>query len=85
MTSVAVVMDGGPERAETTVDALGHAAGHLGIELDTTVVATDRLQRFDVAGADGVVIGPGSPYRRMDLVLEAIRTARERGLPLVGT
>ncbi|MDH3704993.1 MAG: hypothetical protein OES57_02950 [Acidimicrobiia bacterium] len=85
MSRIAVVMDGGPERAETTVDALGHAAAHVGVGLDTTVVATDHLHRFDVAGADGVVIGPGSPYRRMDLVLETIRSAREKGVPLVGT
>lgn len=78
MTRVAVLMDGGPERAETTIDALGHAAAHVGTGLDH-----DSAGLLDDLG--GVVIGPGSPYQRMDPVLEAIRTARERGLPLVGT
>jgi CTP synthase (UTP-ammonia lyase) len=40
----------------------------------------DRLSRFD-----GVWIAPASPYRSMDGALAAIRYARERGVPLVGT
>jgi CTP synthase (UTP-ammonia lyase) len=34
---------------------------------------------------DGVLIAPASPYRSMDGALVAIRHARERGVPLVGT
>jgi CTP synthase (UTP-ammonia lyase) len=41
---------------------------------------TDGLARFD-----GLWIAPGSPYRSMDGTLSAIRFARERGVPLVGT
>jgi CTP synthase (UTP-ammonia lyase) len=33
----------------------------------------------------GIWIAPASPYRSMDGALSAIRTARERGVPLVGT
>jgi hypothetical protein len=32
-----------------------------------------------------VVVGPGSPYRNPDGVHDVVRTARERGVPLVGT
>jgi CTP synthase (UTP-ammonia lyase) len=32
-----------------------------------------------------VWIAPASPYRSMDGALRAIRYARERGVPLVGT
>lgn len=39
-----------------------------------------QLARFD-----GLWIAPGSPYRSMDGALNAIRHARERGVPLVGT
>lgn len=39
-----------------------------------------RLAEFD-----GVWIAPASPYRSMDGALAAIRYARERGVPLVGT
>jgi CTP synthase (UTP-ammonia lyase) len=40
----------------------------------------ESLQRFD-----GLWIAPGSPYVDMDGTLAAIRYARERGVPLVGT
>jgi hypothetical protein len=33
----------------------------------------------------GVVIGPGTPYIAPDAAEEVIRTAREKGLPLVAT
>lgn len=34
---------------------------------------------------DGLLIAPASPYRDMEGALRAIRTAREHGLPLLGT
>jgi CTP synthase (UTP-ammonia lyase) len=42
--------------------------------------AAGRLAEFD-----GIWIAPASPYRSMDGALTAIRYARERGVPLVGT
>jgi CTP synthase (UTP-ammonia lyase) len=36
-------------------------------------------------GFDGLLISPGSPYADMEGALTAIRFARERGMPLVGT
>jgi CTP synthase (UTP-ammonia lyase) len=38
-----------------------------------------------LAGFDGLWIAPASPYRNMDGALAAVRYARERGVPLVGT
>jgi CTP synthase (UTP-ammonia lyase) len=38
-----------------------------------------------LAGRDGVLVSPGSPYASMDGALAAIRHAREDGIPLVGT
>jgi CTP synthase (UTP-ammonia lyase) len=38
-----------------------------------------------LARFDGLWIAPASPYRSMDGALGAIRHARERGVPLVGT
>ena len=49
--------------------------------LPTTAIETAD----DVAGFDGIWVVPGSPYESMDGVLVAIRTAREKGLPLLGT
>jgi CTP synthase (UTP-ammonia lyase) len=42
--------------------------------------AQQQLARYD-----GIWIAPASPYRSMEGALLAIRYARERGVPLVGT
>jgi CTP synthase (UTP-ammonia lyase) len=64
-----------------TCDALEH------VDLASEWVPTDasgdwneRLSRFD-----GLWIAPASPYRSIDGALTAIRYARERAVPLVGT
>ena len=80
---VAVVGDFDPANRthRFTSDALEH------VDLAAEWVPTDapgdwdeRLSRFD-----GLWIAPASPYRSMDGALTAIRYARERGVPLVGT
>ncbi len=50
-------------------------------------VPTDAVPPADELAARfaGLWIAPASPYRSMDGALAAITTARERGLPLVGT
>ena len=69
-----------------THQATNAALGHLDLEADwvpTDGIGPDaptRLGRYA-----GLWIAPSSPYRSMDGALEAIRYARERGVPLVGT
>lgn len=46
--------------------------------------ATDELSH-DVTDAGGVWIAPGTPYRDRDAVLAVIRSARERGQPILGS
>jgi len=50
-------------------------------------IATDAVGDPDerLAAYDGIWIAPASPYRSMDGALAAVRHARERGVPLVGT
>jgi CTP synthase (UTP-ammonia lyase) len=48
-------------------------------------VATDSDVAAALDRADGVWLAPGTPYRDDDAVYEAIRTARESGMPLLGT
>lgn len=50
-------------------------------------IGTDeaRSRRDDVAGLQGVFVAPASPYRDADAVVDVVRDARERGVPLVGT
>lgn len=64
-----------------TANAVRHAADHLGVEVRVEVAGTDRIGAL----GDGVVIGPGSPYRDPDAAEAAIRAARVEGRPLVAT
>lgn len=70
-----------------TLDALRHAASHLGVTIETRVVSTDAIGHVDevIRRGTAVVIGPGSPYRNQDAAHGVVRAARERGVPLVGT
>jgi CTP synthase (UTP-ammonia lyase) len=70
-----------------TLSALEHAAGAVGArDFQVRVVASDALADGAIVDASAaVVIGPGSPYRDPEAVLGVIRSARERGVPLVGT
>ena len=72
--------------ADTTIAALTHAVEHAGIALPVGELPTRGIDRsfIDDPGA-GVVIGPGSPYDDPGAVVEVVRSARERGVPLVGT
>ena len=62
------------------------ALGHVGLAFEW--VGTETIgdaPESRLAPYDGVWIAPASPYRSMAGALEAIRYARERGVPLVGT
>jgi CTP synthase (UTP-ammonia lyase) len=82
--AVAVVGDFDP-RNRTHV-ATGDALGHAGLRFEwvpTDGVGPDpgaRLGRYA-----GIFVAPASPYRDMEGALGAVRHARERGVPLVGT
>jgi hypothetical protein len=64
-----------------TVDALRHAIEHRGHDITFEVASTDS--GFELR--DGVVIGPGTPYRDPVAAEATITSARERGVPLVAT
>ena len=66
--------------------ATSDALGHVGLELEwvsTEAIGADPVTRLRPYAA--LWIAPASPYRSMDGALAAIRYARERGVPLVGT
>ncbi|HXX38811.1 MAG TPA: hypothetical protein VEP50_11830 [bacterium] len=65
-----------------TNEALAHV-GAEAVWVPTDRIGADAVDRLDVF--DGLWIAPASPYRSMDGALSAIRFARERGVPLVGT
>jgi len=62
------------------------ALEHVGLRFEW--VPTDAIEdepERRLAAYRGIWIAPASPYRSMDGALSAIRHARERGIPLVGT
>jgi CTP synthase (UTP-ammonia lyase) len=89
--SIAIVADfnSGSRSHIATNDALAHSATTVGLNLRPTWVATSDLVGGNtakrLAGFAGLWIGPGSPYASMDGALSAIRLARERQVPLLGT
>jgi CTP synthase (UTP-ammonia lyase) len=82
--AVGIVGDFNPQNVthRFTNDALGH------LKLSFEWVPTDQVPEaaeHRLGGYAGLWIAPASPYRSMDGALAAIRYARERGVPLVGT
>ncbi|GAB2739905.1 CTP synthase C-terminal region-related (seleno)protein [Kitasatospora kifunensis] len=55
-----------------------------GLDLDAYWIPTEEAGQ-DLTGFDAIWVLPGSPYRSEDGVLAAIRTARESGVPFLGT
>jgi len=89
--SIAIIADFNSESKahRATNDAIKHsiAAHNPTMEfrwIDTReLVQPGSLERL--SEYDGIWIGPGSPYKNMEGALSAIRIARERGIPLLGT
>ena len=81
--TVTVLLDSEPTQRfhRATVAALEHAITASGASIAIDVVHTDAIRSL----GNGVVIGPGSPYRDPRAAEDTIRTAREQGIPLVGT
>jgi CTP synthase len=73
----------GNETHVATSNALAGLPRRTPFEWIPTEEISARLGRSDEL--DGFFVAPASPYRDTDGVLEVIRFARERGVPLVGT
>jgi CTP synthase (UTP-ammonia lyase) len=87
MTSAAPIIGvvGDFDPANRTHHITNAALDHVGLR--GAWVPTDATGDWALrlAAYDGVWIAPASPYRSMDGALAAVRYARERGVPLVGT
>jgi CTP synthase (UTP-ammonia lyase) len=90
-TSLAIVadFDSGSKSHIATNAAIAHAATSPGLAVEPHWIGTAELARNGAAKClaefGGIWIGPGSPYQSMEGALSAIRFARERGIPLLGT
>ena len=66
--------------------ATDEALRNLGLRFEWVSTADlDGNVDPSLAHYDGLWIAPASPYRSMEGALQAIRSARERGVPLVAT
>ncbi len=68
-------------------EALHHAAHALAVDVETEWLPTPMLGEVEteLAAYDALWCGPWGPYVNTDAALRAIRFARERGLPFLGT
>lgn len=68
--------------------AIHHAASALGILADVCWLPTGSLEEQPASALeryDALWCSPGSPYQSMEGALRAIRFARERDYPFIGT
>ncbi len=90
MARIAIIGDHNPEvTAHRSIPlALDRAAGDAGLDLDWDWVGTATIgwnAPARLAGYQGVWCVPASPYADTRAALAAIRHARERGIPFLGT
>ncbi len=69
-------------RIPVIIDAL---LGREGIALDPYWIATPDASECDLSGFDAIWLMPGSPYASAAGAFAAARTAREHGIPFLGT
>ncbi|MGP9020756.1 CTP synthase C-terminal region-related (seleno)protein [Streptomyces sp. BR1] len=83
---IALVGDRSPNvRSHTRVPLLLDALRERdGLDLDAYWIPTEEAEG-GVEGFDAIWLLPGSPYRSETGVVAAVRTAREQGIPFLGT
>src|ERR1700686_2455669 len=57
----------------------------LGLDVVTEWMATDGDRVGDLSGSNGIWLTPGSPYANDEAAYEAVRWAREKDVPFLGT
>ncbi|MBP2643355.1 MAG: hypothetical protein H6Q67_1242 [Firmicutes bacterium] len=73
---------------KATNEAIRHSAGYLGLSVEVRWLPTESLENDieeRLACFDGFWCAPGSPYKSMQGAIRAIRFARERDYPFIGT
>jgi CTP synthase (UTP-ammonia lyase) len=87
MPRIAVVGDYNPEFQShpATTEAIRLAARSLGTETTLEWIPTTEANEERLRGFDAMWAAPGSPYKSFRGMLDAIRFARERRWPFVGT
>jgi CTP synthase (UTP-ammonia lyase) len=72
-----------------TNEAISHAASALSVTVECAWLPTPSLDAADnvtmLQSCDALWCAPASPYKSMQGALRAIRFAREKGWPFLGT
>ena len=72
----------------SVIEALRHGGFHHGANVDVAWISSDDLTEGDVAevlyGIDGIVVPGGFGWRGVEGKLDAVRHAREHGVPFLG-
>jgi CTP synthase (UTP-ammonia lyase) len=89
-TFIAMVGDHDPDVVahRAVPKSLGLSALSLGRPVDAVWVSTERVAEDEdeaLGHVDAIWLVPASPYRSMEGALAAVRRARERGMPFLGT
>jgi len=84
---LALVGDRSPNvRAHARIPVLIEALRQRdGLVLDAYWIPTEDVTDDDLGGFDAIWVTPGSPYRNPEGAIAAARTAREHGIPFLGT
>lgn len=87
MTRIALVGEFDPAFPphSATAEACAHSASALREQITATWISTEDATLEALRDVSGVWIAPGSPYRNLPNTLAAIRYAREKGIPSLGT
>lgn len=87
MTRIALVGEFDPAFPPhpATAEACAHSASALREQITATWISTEDATLEALRDVSGVWITPGSPYRNLPNTLAAIRYAREKGIPSLGT
>lgn len=83
--AVDIALVGDENNAHPSHQELNAVRDSLGKDVRTKWVATDRDQVRKLTGFDGIWLTPGSPYADDAAAYEAVRWARERDVPFLGT
>lgn len=73
------------ETHRATDAAIRHSRAELDTDLSVSWASTAEFADADILESHGLWIAPGSPYRDFVRTLNAIRLARENGVPCLGT
>jgi CTP synthase (UTP-ammonia lyase) len=73
------------ETHRATDAAIGHSLAKLDTDLSVSWASTAEFADADILESHGLWIAPGSPYRDFVRAFNAIRLARENGVPCLGT